>query len=438
MRKFLPTLGAAVALALPGAAPALAAPPGSDDPGRAAAAQVLVGWKDGTSSADRDRAVRAAGAQGRERVVADVDVVKLAPGASNARAIDRLNADAAVSYAEPNWRVEHHATSSDTYFTSGQLWGMGAGFGSAASTAWAADHTGSSDVYVGIIDEGFQWSHPELAANTWTNTGEVTGNGVDDDNDGYVDDVHGFDFANNDGSTYDGGTRGNVDDHGTHVAGTIGAASNSAGVVGVNWNVKLISAKFLGKTGGTTANAIKATDYLTMLKRTKGLNIVASNNSWGGGGFSQGLYDAIERAKAQNILFIAAAGNGDKRGNGINNDTSAHYPSSYANTNVIAVAAIDSAGNKAPWSNYGATTVDLGAPGVGIWSTTAFNSYDIYSGTSMATPHVTGGAALYASTHPGSNAAAIKQGILDAATATPTASMAGRTVTGGRLNVGGF
>ncbi len=194
----------------------------------------------------------------------------------------------------------------------------------------------------------------------------------------------------------------------------------------------------MGRNGGTTANAIKAVDYITDLKLRHGLNLPATNNSWGGGGFSQGLKDAITRANNANILFVAAAGN-----SGNNIDATASYPASYPNANIIAVAAIDSKGNLASWSNYGSTSVDLGAPGVDVNSTlparsgsSIISSYGSYSGTSMATPHVTGAAALYASTHSGATAAQIKNAILSAAVA--TTSLAGKTVTGGRLNVSGF
>jgi subtilisin family serine protease len=312
---------------------------------------------------------------------------------------------------------------------------MNGTFGCNAATAWAGGHTGSAGVFVGVIDEGIQFTHPDLAGQVWTNPFDPA-DGIDNDGNGYVDDIHGWDFDGNDNTIYDGGNKGGLDDHGTHVSGTIGGKSNTEGVVGVNWNVTIISTKFLGRRGGTTANAVKAVDYLNDLKTRHGLNIVASNNSWGGGGFSQALFDAINRANTKNILFVAAAGNGGSDGVGDNNDVTASYPSNYNLANVIAVAAITSTGAKASFSNYGATTVDLGAPGQGIWSTTAFNSYSSYSGTSMATPHVTGAAALYSSTHAGATAAQIKSAIMSSTIA--TASLAGKCVTGGRLNVGSF
>jgi subtilisin family serine protease len=309
-------------------------------------------------------------------------------------------------------------------------------FGSQAGEAWAAGHTGSSDVYVGIIDEGFMYDHVDLAENAWTNPFDPV-DGVDNDGNGYVDDLRGWDFDGRNNTTYDG----TQDDHGTHVAGTIGAAGgNGAGVAGVAWNVKIITAKFLGRRGGTTANAIKAVDYITDLKTRHGLNIVATNNSWGGGGFSQSLKEAIDRADAANILFVAAAGNGGFDGVGDNNDTTPAYPSNYASANIIAVASITSSGAKSSFSNYGATSVDIGAPGSGIYSTlpgkNGASAYGSYSGTSMATPHVTGGAALYAATHPGASAATVKAAILNSSV--PTSSLTGRCVTGGRLNVSGF
>ena len=352
-------------------------------------------------------------------------------------AINKSRAEDGVEFVEPNFIYQHTAITDDTYFSNGSLWGMGntsSIYGSNAATAWAAGKTGSRAVYIGIIDEGVMNTHEDIAGNFAINPYEVAGNGLDDDGNGLIDDVNGWDFAGNNNTIFDGA----ADDHGTHVAGTIGAiANNGKGVVGVNWYVSLLSAKFLGSRGGTTANAIKAVDYFTDLKN-KGLNIVATNNSWGGGGFSQALQDAIERANTANVLFIAAAGN-----SAINIDASASYPAAYPNANIIAVAALNSNGTIASYSNYGATKVDIGAPGTGIWSTIPksvkgkmTSAYASYNGTSMATPHVSGACALYASIHPGSTAAAIKNAILGSAT--PTSSLSGKTLTGGRLNVSGF
>jgi subtilisin family serine protease len=357
-------------------------------------------------------------------------------------AIARMKGLPEVEYAEPNYIYTHEAVSNDPYYTtSSRLWGMyGDGtspanqYGSQAGEAWAAGHTGTATVYVGIIDEGYMYTHEDLAANAGKNPYEISGNGIDDDGNGYKDDVYGWDFDGNNNTVFDG----IADDHGTHVAGTIGAVGgNGKGVAGICWNVRLLDAKFLGATGGTTANAILAVDYFTNLK-SKGLNIVATNNSWGGGGFSQLLKDAIDRAGAQNILFIAAAGN-----NATDNDVTPSYPASYTSSNIIAVAAITSTGTLASFSQYGATSVDIGAPGQAIYSSVPVKSgkkvvsgYASYNGTSMATPHVTGACALYASTHPGSTPAQIKAAILGSAV--PTASLAGKCVTGGRLNVSGF
>lgn len=406
--------------------------------------ELLVQFKDGATAASRGRALGKVAGQVAEEILTGamraqgrkVGVTRVRVGGDVERAMAALRADADVEFAEPNWIYRHNATSNDTYVTNGSLWGMTGSFGSQASEAWAANKLGSSTVYVGIIDEGYMYTHPDLAANAGRNPGEDgKSSGVDDDGNGLVDDVYGWDFAGNNASVFDGAG----DDHGTHVAGTIGGVGgNGAGVAGVVWNVKLLNAKFLGSTGGTTANAIKAVDYFTNLKVAQGLNIVATNNSWGGGGFSQALKDAIDRANAQGILFVAAAGN-----SATNNDATPSYPSGYTSSNIIAVASITNTGALSSFSQYGATTVDIGAPGSGIWSTVPKSSkgkvvaaYASYNGTSMATPHVTGAAALYASLNPGATAAQIKSAIMSSAT--PTASLAGKTVTGGRLNVAGF
>jgi subtilisin family serine protease len=415
------------------------------------AGEVIVKFRAGTSAADRAAALASVNGAVAERIVTaamrafgdteGLTVVRTAVAVPGA--IQALSARGAVEYAEPNWIYRHGATSNDPYYTNGSLWGMYGDatspkndFGSQAGEAWAAGHTSCSSVWVGIIDEGYYYGHEDLAANAGKNPGEIAGNGVDDDGNGYVDDVYGWDFANNDNSVFDGTS----DDHGTHVAGTIGGVGgNGKGVAGVCWSIKLLNAKFLGQRGGTTANAVKSVDYMTDLKTRQGINLVATSNSWGGGGFSQALQDAIERAEEADILFIAAAGN-----NSYDCDTSTGcYPAEYPNANVIAVASITNTGAMSSFSNYGATTIDIGAPGSGIYSTLPKSSrgkivsgYGSYSGTSMATPHVSGAAALYAAYQPGSTAAAIKNAIMSSAVW--TASLNGKVVSNGRLDVSGF
>lgn len=414
--------------------------------------EFLVKFKKGASQAKHDEAISAVNGTVAERILTaamktagdNEGIVLVRTPLETSAAMNAIRQSDVVEYAEPNYLYYHNAVSNDTYYTNGSLWGMYGDtsplrtnqYGSQAGEAWNAGNVGSTSVYVGIIDEGVMHTHTDLAGQIWTNPFDPVGGG-DNDGNGYVDDINGWDFAGNNNSTYDGPQ----DDHGTHVAGTIGAkGGNGTGVVGVNWNIRMIVAKFLGSSGGTTANAIRAIDYITDLKTRHGLRIVATNNSWGGGGFSSSLQAAIERANAQGILFIAAAGNGGADGIGDNNDVTPNYPSNYPNANIIAVASITSTGARSSFSNYGLTTVDIGAPGSGIWSTLPSSggrsTYGSYSGTSMATPHVTGGAALYAATRPTATASQIKNAILSSAVA--TSSLAGRCVTGGRLNVSGF
>lgn len=397
------------------------------------AAELLVQFKPGVARALRQAALDHVGGQFLERLRGDLHRIKLPEGANIAAAVSALHALDAIDFAEPNWIYQHTAKSNDPYYKSGQLWGMYGDtspkqqnqYGSQAGEAWLAGHTDCNDVMIGVIDEGVQYTHPDLTANHWTNAAEIDGNGVDDDGNGYIDDTHGWNFDGGNKSVYDG----TQDDHGTHVSGTIGGkGKNKQGVAGVCWSIRMLHVKFLGTGGGTTANAIKSVDYITDLKTRHSLPLVATNNSWGGGGFSQGLKDSIDNAGAKDILFIAAAGN-----NSSNNDSSPFYPASYTSANIIAVASINNNGTLSSFSNYGATTVDLCAPGAGIYSTVPTNSYASYSGTSMATPHVTGAVALYAQNHPGLTAAQLKSAILGSTTA--TAACAGKTVTGGRLNV---
>lgn len=415
------------------------------------AGQMMIQYRSFATVADKTRVQKILGANLAESLgkkgsklnfKGDLDLVKFTPGTSMQSKLDLIKSDPSVDYAEPNWIVETLATSNDPYYTDGSLWGMyGASttpanqYGSAAGTAWAAPAGADcSSVVVGIIDQGMMVNHPDLVGNAYKNPGDSTFNGRDDDGNGLIDDVYGWDFANNDSSVFDGSN----DFHGTHVAGTIGATGgNSIGVAGVCWKVKLMNAKFLSPRG-TSANAVKSVDYFTKLK-LKGVPVVATNNSWGGGGFSQSLQDAIERANAADILFIAAAGN-----DGYDNDQwGPSYPSGYPNSNIIAVAALNPDGALASYSQWGLTSVDIGAPGTQVMSTfpqyvkgKVVPTYSYLSGTSMATPHVTGAAALYKARHPSATAAEIKAAILNSAT--PTPSLEGKVVTGGRLNITGF
>ncbi len=294
-----------------------------------------------------------------------------------------------------------------------------------APEAWSVT-TGSKDVVVAIIDTGVDYTHPDIAPNYWTNQGEFgldaagldkSTNGIDDDANGFIDDFRGWDFVNNDNDPMDD------HNHGTHCAGTIGAKGNDGvGVVGVNWNVSMVGVKFLSGSGsGSLADAVKAIEYTT------GLGVTLTSNSWGGGGYSDTMHAAINAANTAGILFIAAAGNSSA-----NNDINPHYPSSYDTDNVVAVAATDHVDGMAVFSCYGLNSVDIGAPGKDIMSTVANNGYASYSGTSMATPHVAGVAALIKSAFPDATAAQIKARILN--TADVVSSLEGKTVTGGRIN----
>jgi hypothetical protein len=239
---------------------------------------------------------------------------------------------------------------------------------------------GDNSILALIVDTGILYTHPDLAANVWTNPQEIAGNGIDDDGNGYIDDVHGINAITNSGDPLDD------NGHGTHCAGIIGAsANNSSGVAGVAWNVKMIGAKFLSSTGsGSLSNAVKALNYGTTL-RNRGHKIVVSNNSWGGGSYNTALATAIQSAANAGILFVAAAGNESS-----NNDAIVSYPSGYTQANVLAVASTTSSGALSSFSNYGATTVDIAAPGSSIVSSYLSNQYAYMSGTSMAAPHVSG------------------------------------------------
>jgi len=346
------------------------------------------------------------------------------------RALAALNARADVLYAEPNYLMHADIVPNDTRYpemyalhNTGQSGGaIGADID--AELAWNIT-TGSSDVVVGVIDTGIDINHPDLQANIWTNSGEIANNNIDDDQNGFIDDVNGWDFYNSDRTVYDSAT---LDTHGTHVAGTIGAAGNNGqGVVGVNWNVKIMPLKFLGSAsgGGPTSAAIAAMNYAIQMQ-IKGVNIRVINASWGGPFKSQSLGYALETLNTAGILFVTAAGN-----EGTDNFTLPHFPANFDLPNLISVAATDRFDNLASFSNFGARSVAMGAPGANILSTTPENTHSVLSGTSMAAPHVAGTAALVLAVKPNMSVSALAGCLKYSGDLT---SLQGKTQTGRRLN----
>ena len=287
-----------------------------------------------------------------------------------------------------------------------------------ASAAWEVEK-GSKSVVVADIDTGADYNHKDLINNIWRNTKEIPGDGKDNDGNGFIDDVVGWDFRDKDARPFDD------NQHGSHTTGTIAATGgNGVGISGVAQKTSVMVLRFLGGSqgSGTSEDAIRSIDYAT----SNGASIMS--NSWGGGGFSQALFDSIERAAKKDILFIAAAGNASS-----NNDSTATYPVGYKLPNILGVAATDSADKLASFSNYGAKTVHLAAPGVNILSTIPGNRYAAFSGTSMATPHVAGAAVLLKSKFPKLTSAQLKEILMD--TTDSVAELNGKVITGGRLNV---
>jgi subtilisin family serine protease len=361
-------------------------------------------------------------------------VVPLDPAEVLLQRMEALRDSGLFQYVEPDYVVRKALTPSDARFQDGTLWGLRnngdagglVGADIDAVRAWDIT-TGSRNVIVGVIDTGVRYTHQDIAAQMWRNPGEIgpddegndkATNGSDDDGDGYIDNVFGINSINGTGDPID------EDGHGSHVAGTIGARANGGGPhVGVAWNVQIMALKFLGPQGGVTLDAIECLDFAV----SKGVRI--TNNSWGGGPFSEALRDSIAAARAAGHLFIAAAGN-----DGENNDQFLAYPASYDLDNIVSVAALDRVDRLAGFSNYGATSVDLGAPGVAIFSLAATSdaAYMSIQGTSMAAPHVTGVAALLLAEYPAASYNELRERLL--LTTVPVTAMAGRSVTGGRVN----
>ena len=325
--------------------------------------------------------------------------------------LQRANPDVALR-CEPNYVVRSDITPNDTQFSS--LWGM---LSIQAPSAWDVT-TGSPNITVAVIDTGIEYTHPDLSENIATNAGEIPSNGIDDDRNGFIDDYYGYDFINNDGNP--------MDDHyhGTHCAGTVGARGNNArGVAGVAWNVKLMPVKVLSSTGsGSYASVIGGINYAVK----RGVKVLSMSLS--GSAYSQALEDAIINARNNGVLIVAAAGN-----SALNTDIYPAYPAASTQDNVLSVAATASGDVLASFSNWGPTSVDVAAPGADILSTYLGGQYAWASGTSMATPHVAGMAAMVLSVNPTLSYGQVKSILLG--TVDPIGSLSGKMVSGGRVNL---
>lgn len=442
-----PALALAISLLLPLAAsaqssspalgnklPEAARPAGSSD------GRVLVRVKAGQ---DLNALHRQLGTRGRKLFrraardrAPDLEVIDL-PRGRREEVLAILRASGLVEYAEPDYRLKALIEPNDFRFYDGSQWnlkntgqfGGTAGADIDAPDAWDLRRS-AAGVIVAVVDTGVRLTHEDLRGNLWTNSGETgtdnqgrnkATNGVDDDGDGYIDDVHGINAINQSGNPSDDYG------HGTHVAGIIGATgNNSVGIAGVAWRVQLMPLKALDSTGeGAISDAIECLDYA----RTHGAKIV--NASWGSYQFtSQALRDAIANLRDAGILFVAACGNSAG-----NNDANPLFPASYEFDNIIAVAASTRTDAAASFSNWGRATVDLAAPGSPVYSSWngADNDYRYFEGTSMAAPHVSGAAALIWALNP---ALTYRQVIAAILTNTdPLPAFAGKSVTGGRLNL---
>ncbi|HZT59067.1 MAG TPA: S8 family serine peptidase [Pyrinomonadaceae bacterium] len=424
-----------------------AAPSTTDKQAEFVPGHVLVRFRPGAAAASATNSKKSVAARvaalstaGREipltvenfdgsQMVEGLRLARVAPEDTLA-AVEALKQRPDVLYAEPDY-VWHKAQTPNVP-SFGQQYALQK---ISAPQAWDRT-TGSSGIVVAVIDGGVDISHPDLQANIWTSPGEVAGNGTDDDGDGFVDDVHGWDFVHDDNSVFDGEAG---DEHGTHVAGIVGASGNNGvGVTGVNWQVSILPVKVLGPQGGSVSDIIKGYNYVRTL-RERGVNVRVTNNSYGGPGFSQAAYDAISQLNQDGILFVAAAGNDSE-----DDFAFPHYPADYDLPNVISVASTDAGDNVSSFSDFGARGVTVAAPGSNILSTIppsmaaglglpADTAYASFSGTSMASPHVAGAAALALSANPNLSAQNLR-GVL-AYTGDVLPSLQGETTTGRRLNV---
>ena len=360
-----------------------------------------------------------------ERVTPDVPLYRVHLTAVSLEALPNALDTAAdqpgALAVEPDYVRQAILVPNDPKYLDGTLWGLNQTSDADidAPEGWNV-RSSAGAVIVAVIDTGIKTTHQDLAANMWRNSAEIAGNKIDDDANGFVDDIFGCDAYNNDGDPTDD------QGHGSHCAGTIGGTGNNGiGVTGVAWGVKLMGCKFLSATGsGADSDAVRCIDYA----RSKGAKVLS--NSWGGGGAGVSLQAAIERTRTAGLIFVAAAGN-----DGINTDISPSYPASLATDNIVSVAATTRTDTLASFSNYGSVTTDLGAPGDGIYSTvsTSDTAYATYSGTSMATPHVAGVLALLMAQFPTESYSSIITRLMNGTDKVP--ALAGKTKSGGRLNL---
>ena len=398
---------------------------GGDTQDGAVPGELVVAFKPTSTEKQQQKAVDRADATVEDDIDSIGGVLVSVDPDETEEATEELLRQRAVEYVEPNYVLHANRLPNDRLF--GEQWGLRnvgqyggkAGADVHATDAW--DVTTGANVVVAVVDTGVDYAHADLAANSWSNPADPA-NGVDDDHNGFVDDVHGADFVDEDSNpTDDAG-------HGSHVAGIIGAKGNNAtGVTGIDWDVKVMALKFLDEDGeGNTADAANAIDYAV----SHGARVI--NASWGGPAFSLALYQAVRRAGEKGVVFTAAAGN-----DGHNSDVKPDFPAAFDLPNVISVAATDADDDLVDFSNYGATSVDLAAPGDDIESTvpasTDHSGYASFSGTSMATPFVTGAVALYLSRFPQATGDQARTAILQGVDKLP--SLAGKVATGGRLNI---
>ncbi|GIW89528.1 MAG: hypothetical protein KatS3mg108_3852 [Isosphaeraceae bacterium] len=380
-------------------------------------AELLVGWRPGLSRAAERRLLARVGAEPVESWPGGPTRAALKPGTDVAAAMRQLARLPGVRYVDQNGILRVDAVSvNDPEF--GLQWGLNQAndVDINAPEAWALTGGGVPTI-VAVIDSGITVEHPELAGRLWVNPGEIPGNGLDDDGNGYADDVHGWNFASNTADLTD------EVQHGTHVAGIIAAqAGDGRGVVGVNPGAVLMPLKFIDASGtGRTADAVRAIYYAV----NEGARVI--NASWGGGSNSRALADAIRYAGSRGVVFVAAAGN-----EGLNLDVYRSYPASYGLATMVTVAAVDAAGRLASFSNRGGSTVSIAAPGVGILSTWGTGGTALMSGTSMAAPFVSGVASLVIGANPTLTASQVVQRLI--ATAKPLGSLEGRVVAGGMVD----